>query len=140
MFNEEPERLAEGIYSKCRGKEEEGGHTHWPPAYMCTTHLLLQDLHTQQHIRKPTNPTNLKSYNLQTPTNLQPTNPYTPTLPTLQTYYCAVRSRFAIVKILCVAMLLDFNVFESLLKKGKVLNFPATYLNFGLGAKPKINI
>ena len=104
-------------------------HTH------SRTHTCLQHTYSSRtyiSIYKPTNPTPNTQTNKQILHNRQTYNPtmYTLTrLPTLQPYYCAVRSHLDIDEKLCAAIIIcDFVrfgfCFENLLKKEMVLNSP----------------
>ena len=103
-------------------------HSH-PPTYIQHTYSYRTNIPTY----KPNKRTNKRTYKFHKQSlqilQILHLQPYIPTQHTLQTCYCAVRSRFAIDKILCAAILIGELLrielcFESLLKKGGVLNSP----------------
>ena len=88
-----------------RGK----GHSHALAARLHAYILHVQHIYSYRTYipaNKPTNLTN-KPTNLTNPTlpyKPTPTHTYTPTLPALHTYYCAVRLGFVFDKLLCAAI------------------------------------
>jgi len=105
----------------------EGGGIRRPIICLQHTYLLLQDPRTYIHTYRSKQ--NLQILQIQHyPTNLQPTDPYIPTPPTLQTYHCAAQLCFAIDRMLSATIFIDKFVRLGFIweppEKGRGVEFP----------------